>query len=158
MSPGRHMSLILDTVLLEYSYFKFVNLIVVKRKTYYYCVRYDASELLIRTKNSILISAFLCSSSKARKIYIIKIWEHWLLPFFVGKFNTGSTAHWKQLLRLYMNWVYIETASSRELPAEQTGQLAGQSSDWPANHLDMYGKITYSQTIGWPFCWLAFVT
>jgi hypothetical protein len=29
-------------------------------------------------------------------------------------------------------------------------QLSGQLSDWPANHLNMYGKVTYGQMIGRP--------
>jgi hypothetical protein len=42
------------------------------------------------------------------------------------------------------NCVYVMTDASN-MPVSQ---LASQSSDWPANHLNMYGKVTYGQMIG----------
>jgi len=45
---------------------------------------------------------------------------------------------------LYVMCMYVTTDGSN-MPVSQ---LAGQSSDWPANHLNMYGKVTYGQMIG----------
>jgi len=46
-------------------------------------------------------------------------------------------------------YIYVTTNGSN-MPVSQ---LVGQSSDWLANHLDMYGK-NYVQSVDWPSSWL----
>jgi hypothetical protein len=41
-------------------------------------------------------------------------------------------------------YIYIMTDGSNR----PVSQLAGQSSEWPADDLQLYGKIMYSQMIG----------
>jgi hypothetical protein len=63
----------------------------------------------------------------------------------------GLSVHLSLSLSLYIYiciYVYIYIYIMTDGSNRPVSQLAGQSSEWPADDLQLYGKIMYSQMIG----------